>query len=251
MVSTPSSLSLLLSLLALLLCLRLFLCWLPFPLLWVCGSRVGLCSGGLSWVGLSSGSSAFLLSLSLPPVLRFCHGPSPYPLGSAASPHLMASQGFGPLLLAPRPGCWVSLSFRLFPRSPYLSLLFVPLPLLHLSRPFGFCFCGSFRSSLVASAASVEVFSSPSSRHCWASASPLALLWGSGSAPAPSSALEPSSGGFPVGGLVAPCACCPYVLRAVCDFQARGVLTTCLLLTGAPGLGSFSFSSAPISLCSP
>ena len=75
MVSTPSSLSLLLSLLALLLCLRLILC----------GSRVGLCSEGLSWVGLVSGSSAFLLSLSLPPVLRFCPGPSPYPLGPAAS----------------------------------------------------------------------------------------------------------------------------------------------------------------------
>ena len=66
MVSTPSSLYLLLSLLALLLCLRLLLCWLPLPLLWVCGSRVGLCSGGFfSWVGLASGSSAFLPSLFL------------------------------------------------------------------------------------------------------------------------------------------------------------------------------------------
>ena len=93
-----------------------------------------------------------------------------------------------------------------------------------------------------------QVFSSPSRRLCWASASSLALLWGSGSAPAPSSALEPSSGGFPVGGLVTPCACCPCVLWAVRGFQARGVLATCLLLTGAPGFGSFSFSSAPLSL---
>ena len=72
MVSTPSSLYLLLSLLALLLCLRLLLCWLPLPLLWVCGSRVGLCSGGFSWVSLASGSSAFLPSLfsaSGPPLL--------------------------------------------------------------------------------------------------------------------------------------------------------------------------------------
>ena len=71
-------------------------------------------------------------------------------------------------------------------------------------------------------------------------------------APAPSSALEPSSGGFPVGGLVAPCACCPCVLRGVCGFPARGGFATCLLLTGAPGFGSFSFSSAPLflSLCS-
>ena len=91
-----------------------------------------------------------------------------------------------------------------------------------------------------------QVFSSPSRRRCWASASPLALLWGFGLA----SALEPSSGGFPVGGLVAPCACCPCVLRGVRGFPARGGFATCLLLTGAPGFGSFSFSSAPLSLCS-
>ena len=69
-------------------------------------------------------------------------------------------------------------------------------------------------------------------------------------APAPSSALEPSSGALPVGGLVAPCACCPCVLRGVRGFPARGEFATCLLLTGAPGFGSFSFSSAPLSLCS-
>ena len=51
-----------------------------------------------------------------------------------------------------------------------------------------------------------QVFSSPSRRCCWASTSPLVLLWGSSLAPVPLSALEPSSGGFPVGGLVAPCA---------------------------------------------
>ena len=76
------------------------------------------------------------------------------------------------------------------------------------------------------------------------------FCWGSGLAPAPSSALEPSSGGFPVGGLVAPCACCPCVLRGVRGFPARVGFGTCLLLTGAPGFGSFSFSSAPLSLCS-
>ena len=94
------------------------------------------------------------------------------------------------------------------------------------------------------SSALSQVFSSPH-RRCWASASPLALLWGSGLAPAPSLALLPSSGGFPVGGLVAPCACCPCVLRGVRGFPARGGFATCLLLTGAPGFGSFSFSSAP------
>ena len=56
--------------------------------------------------------------------------------------------------------------------------------------------------------------------------------------------------GFPAGGLVTHCACCPCVLRAVRGFQVRGVLATCLLLTGAPGFGSFSFSSAHLSLCS-
>ena len=73
----------------------------------------------------------------------------------------MASQGFGPLLLAPRPGCWVSLS----PPVPSFSL---PQPVVRSatsfaprSRPFGFCFCCSFRSSLVTSAASVEVSSDP------------------------------------------------------------------------------------------
>ena len=37
----------------------------PFPLLWICGSRVVLYSGGFSWVVLASGSSAFLPSLFL------------------------------------------------------------------------------------------------------------------------------------------------------------------------------------------
>ena len=41
----------------------------------------------------------------------------------------------------------------------------------------------------------------------------------------------------------------PCVLRGVSGFQAHGVLDTCLLLTGAPGFGSFSFSSAPLSIC--
>ena len=54
--------------------------------------------------------------------------------------------------------------------------------------------------------------------------------------------------GVPVGGLVAHCACCPCVLRAVRGFQACGALATCLLLTGAPGFGYFLFSSASLSL---
>ena len=131
------------------------------------GSRVVLYSGGFSWVVLASGSSAFL-PFSLPPVLHFCRVPSPYPLGSAASTSAPVLSGVqcpasrsasGLLALS------LSLSLRLFPRSPYLSLLFVPLPLLHLSLlPFGFCFCGSFRSSLVTSAASVAVSSDPQVR---------------------------------------------------------------------------------------
>ena len=75
MVSAPSSLYLLLSLLALLLCPRLLLYWLPLPLPWVCSSRVGLCSGGFSWVSLASGSSAFLpslFSLASSPLLLSC-----------------------------------------------------------------------------------------------------------------------------------------------------------------------------------
>ena len=65
-------------------------------------------------------------SFSLPPVLCFCPVPSPYPLGSAAS---ASAHGFSGVQYP----AWLSLSLRLFPHSPYLSLLFVPLPLLHIS----------------------------------------------------------------------------------------------------------------------
>ena len=128
----------------------------PFPL-WVCGSRVVVYSGGFSWVVLASGSSAFLPSLffsaSGPPLLSCalsvssrlcCFCLSSCPLRGSVPCFSLHLRAVGSL----------SLSLRLFSRSPYLSLLFVPLPLLHLSlSTFGFCFCGSFRSSLVASVA--------------------------------------------------------------------------------------------------
>ena len=152
MVSAPTSLCFLLLLLALLLCLRLLLCWLPLPLLWVCGSRVGLFSGGFSWVGLCLrflGLPAFPFSLF--PDRRFCPVPSPNPLGSVASASAHGLSGVQCSASSSAFGL-LALFLRLFPRSPYLSLSFVPLPLLHLST-FGFPFCRSFRSSLVASVA--------------------------------------------------------------------------------------------------
>ena len=158
MVSTPSSLSLLLSLLALLLCLRLSLL-APLPLLWVCSSRVGLCSGGLSWVGLSS---AFLLSLSLPLVLRFCPRPSPYPVGSAVSASAHGLSGVrSPASCSTSGLLGLSLSACSLDLLASACCSFCFLFCTSLSRPFGFCFCGSFSSSLVASAASVEVSSDP------------------------------------------------------------------------------------------
>ena len=156
MVSASSSLCLLLSLLALLLCLQLLLCW--------------LFSG---FVALGWGSApAVFHGLVLPQVPR----PSCLPFFSVSGPPLLScalsessrlccfclsSCSLGGSVLC----FWLhvrvvgSLSLRLFPRSPYLSLLFVPLPLLRLSLdlwvfllPFlsllvgGFCGGGS-RSS--------------------------------------------------------------------------------------------------------
>ena len=44
--------------------------------------------------------------------------------------------------------------------------------------------------------------------------------------------------GFIVGGLVAPCASWPCVLRGVCSFRTRGRFAACLLLAGTPGFRS-------------
>ena len=154
MVSAPSSLCLLLLLLALLLCLRLLLCWLPLPLLWVCGSRVGLCSGGFSWVSLCLrflGLPAFPFSLF--PDLRFCPVPSPNPLGSAAS---ASAHGLSEVQYTA--SSYASELLALFLSACSLVLLtsaccsFRYLFCTSLST-FGFSFCRSFRSSLVASVA--------------------------------------------------------------------------------------------------
>ena len=73
-------------------------------------------------------------SFSLPPVLRFCRVPSPYLLGSAASTSAPVLSGVQcPASRSASGSLALSLSLCLFPCSPYLSLLFVPLPLLHLS----------------------------------------------------------------------------------------------------------------------
>ena len=166
---SPSALYLLLSLLALLLlCLRLLLCWLPH-FLFSGFAALGWCSILAVFLGL------FLPEVPRPSCLLFFSASGP-PLLSCA---LSVSSRLCCFYLSSCPlrgsvPCFslrlrvvssLSLSLRLFPRSPYLSLLFVLLPLLHLSlSTFGFCFCGSFRSSLVASAASVAVSSDPQVR---------------------------------------------------------------------------------------
>ena len=105
------------------------------------------------------GLPALSFSASSPPLLSWALSVSSRPCCFCLSSWPL--RGSVPLLLAPRPGCWVSLS----PPVPSFSL---PQPVVRsatssgpLSRPFGFCFCGSFCSSLVASAASVEVSSDP------------------------------------------------------------------------------------------
>ena len=103
---------------------------------------------------LASGSSAFLPSLfSLFPDLRFCPVPSPNPLGSAASASAHGLSGVQYSSSSSASGL-----LALFLSACSLVLLtsaccsFRYLFCTSLST-FGFSFCRSFRSSLVASAA--------------------------------------------------------------------------------------------------
>ena len=205
--------------------------WASVP--WACSCRV-LFSGSVGvplparWLLVSSfwGFSSFRL-------WTFCR----YAASScvACSCHLLAA----PLVC----------TFSQFAVYAVVRFLSAALPFSSLWSA-GLCGCGLrllWPSHIPWSPALSLVFSSPSHRRCWASASPLALLWGSGLAPAPSSAMEPSCGGFHVGGLFTPCVCCPCVLLGVHGFQTRRGFATCLLLTGAPGFRSFR-SPPPLSL---
>ena len=158
MVSAPSSLYLLLLLLALLLCLRLLLCWLPLPLLWVCGSRVGLCSGGFSWVSLASCSSAFPFSLL--PVLCLL---SPNPLGSAASASAHGLSGVQYSASSSASGLltlFLSVCSLVLLTSACCSFRYLFCTSL---STFGFSFCHSFRPLCLF----LSGFSRPSGRCCF------------------------------------------------------------------------------------
>ena len=108
--------------------------------LWVCGSRVGLCCGGFGGLVIASGSSAFLLTPFL------CFRPSTALLCALSGYFRLRSFCLRSWSLGGSVHCfWLrvrvvgSLSLSLFPRYPYLGLLFVPRPLLLLSlSAFGY-----------------------------------------------------------------------------------------------------------------
>ena len=125
---------------------------------------MGLCSGSFHGLVLPQVPRPSCLPFSLLPALRFCPVPSPNPLGSAASAsahglsgvqYSASSSASGMLAL------FLSACSRVLLTSA--CCLFHYLFSTSLST-FGFSFCHSFRSSLVASAAFVVVASNPQSR---------------------------------------------------------------------------------------